>query len=95
MKKILLSASLVALSSAVFAESSISARYITIDGTLSSGGVSVTGDGDGFSINGTFDIGETAFIASGSVESVSGTIAGLAWSLDSTVIGVGYKIIDE
>ena len=95
MKKILLSASLVALSSAAFAENSISARYITIDGTLSSGGVSVTGDGDGYSLTGTFDIGDTDFVASGSVESVSGTISGIAWSLDSTVIGVGYKIIDE
>ena len=25
-------------------------KYITIDGTLSSGGVSVTGDGDGYSM---------------------------------------------
>ena len=86
---------LVALSSAAFAENSISARYISIDGTLTSGGVTATGDGDGFSINGTFDIGDTAFVASGSVESVSGTISGIAWSLDSTLIGVGYKIIDE
>ena len=94
MKKILLSASLVALSSAALAENSISAKYVTIDGTLTSGGVTATGDGDGFSINGTFDI-ETHFVASGSVESVSGTISGIAWSLDSTLIGVGYKIIDE
>ena len=95
MKKILLSASFVALSSAAFAESSISAKYVTIDGTLSSGGVSVTGDGDGYAINGTLDIGDTAFVATAGVESVSGTIASIAWSLDSTVIGVGYKIIDE
>ena len=95
MKKILLSASIVAMSSAAFAESSISAKYVTIDGTLSSGGVSVTGDGDGFSINGTLDIGDTAFVASGGVESVSGTIASIAWSLDSTVIGILSKFCIE
>ena len=95
MKKLILSASFAALSSAAFADSSISAKYVAIDGTLSSGGVSVTGDGDGYSISGAIDIGDSAFIATAGVESVSGTIAGINWSLDSTILGVGYKIVDD
>ena len=95
MKNLFLSASFMAISSMAIAESSVSAKYITLDGTLSSGGVSVAGDGDGYSLNGTLDIGDTSFVASASLESISGTIGTAAWSLDSTLIGVGYKIVDE
>ena len=95
MKNLFLSAFFMAISSMAMAESSVSAKYITLDGTLSSGGVSVAGDGDGYSLNGTLDIGDTSFVAAASLESISGTIGTAAWSLDSTLIGVGYKIVDE
>ena len=95
MNNLFLSAFFMAISSMAMAESSVSAKYITLDGTLSSGGVSVAGDGDGYSLNGTLDIGDTSFVAAASLESISGTIGTAAWSLDSTLIGVGYKIVDE
>ena len=70
MKNLFLSAFFMAISSMAIAESSVSAKYITLDGTLSSGGVSVAGDGDGYSLNGTLDIGDTSFVASASLESI-------------------------
>ena len=94
MKKVILAALFTSIGSSAFSDD-VAIRYETIDVNLSSGGVSVSGDGDGYSISGTFDILDTGFVTTASFASGSGTIAGIDWSLDGTSVGVGYKIIDQ
>ena len=77
MKKLFLSGSFIAISSVALAESAISAKYVSVDGTVKSGNVSFYAGGGGLSLNGTLDVGDTGFVATAGFDSLSGTISGV------------------
>lgn len=76
------------------ADSSVTVGYQTLDITASSGGVSVSSDGDGYLLATLIEIPETNFGILLQYDAISGTLAGLNWSINNTTIVAGYRVID-
>lgn len=77
-----------------FAESSVTVGYESLDATLSSGGVSVSTDGSGYSLSALIEIPDTNFGIIADYSSVSGSISGINWSISGTTLVAGYRVID-